>query len=398
MNPITQDSVRLAMLAAQGLLDPPTHPAGPEDLLPTIQRMQYLQIDTIQAVRRSQHLVLWSRLGDFEPDWLDDLQRSGALFEYYAHALCYLPIEDYPLFRGRMLYDDRVGNNWHRWASENQEVIQRVRAVIEASGPVCSSDFDSETISTGWGDVKHEKLALQRMFSVGELMVPYRVKFRRYYDLRERVLPDWEDARAMDAQAAKEALVLKTVRALGVAKLDWLKEYYFLLKTGLAAVAEGLVNEGRLQTVQVAGWDGPGYVHPDQAELVASAARGDLTPAHTTLLSPFDPLVSDRGRTRDVFGFDYKMESFTPAKERQYGYFCLPILYKGQLVGRLDPKAHRKQKRMEIKHIYLEPGVAVTAELVESVRSTLAAFTAWHGLETLMIQAADPPELLEALA
>ena len=142
MKPITQDSVRLAMLAAQGLTNPPARTAGPEDLLPTIRRMQYLQIDTIQAVRRSQHLVLWSRLGDFDPAWLDDLHRSGALFEYYAHALCYLPIEDYPLFRGRMLYDDRVGDNWHKWAAENQAVIQRVREVVAARGPVCSSDFD----------------------------------------------------------------------------------------------------------------------------------------------------------------------------------------------------------------------------------------------------------------
>ena len=386
------------MLAAQGLTNPPARTSGPEDLLPTIRRMQYLQIDTIQAVRRSQHLVLWSRLGDFDPAWLDDLHRSGALFEYYAHALCYLPIEDYPLFRGRMLYDDRVGDNWHKWAAENQAVIQRVRKVVAARGPVCSSDFDSETISVGWGDVKHEKLALQRMFSTGELMIPYRAKFQRYYDLRERVLPDWEDARAMSAEAATEALLLKTVLALGVAKLDWLGGYYYLLKTGLEAKAAQLVDDGRLIPVQVEGWDSPGYIHPDQAALVESAAKGDLTPTHTTLLSPFDPLISDRDRTRDVFDFDYKMESFTPVKDRQYGFFCLPILHQGRLVGRLDPKAHRKQKRMEIKHIYLEPGVEVSGELVRALKTTITAFTAWHGMDTLAVRAADPPELLEVLA
>ncbi|MFW5713534.1 MAG: winged helix-turn-helix domain-containing protein [Brevefilum sp.] len=398
MESIPQEAVRVAMLAAQGLLTKPMKPAAPDDILPAIKQMQYLQIDTIQAVRRSQYLVLWSRLGDFEPDWLDDLHRSGALFEYYAHSLCYLPMEDYPIFRGRILYDDRVGDGWHKWAPEHQDVIQHVRDVIETRGPVCSSDFDSEMISTGWGDVKQEKLALQHMFSTGELMVPYRVKFQRYYDLSNRVLPEWDDARALDAQAAKEALILKTVRALGIARLDWLSGYYYLLKTGLEETASKLVDEGCLRQVFVEGWDTPGYVHFDQWGLVKSCASGDLQPAHTTFLSPFDPLISDRDRTKDVFDFDYRMESFTPAKNRRYGYFCLPILHDGRLVGRLDPKAHRKQKRMEIKKIYLEPSISMTDRLVNDLKETLDDFTIWNEMDTFEITAAEPPELQEALS
>ncbi len=395
---ITKDTVRKSMLAAQGLLASPNRPAKPEDLLPTIRRMQYLQIDTIHIVHRSQHLVLWSRLGDFEPEWLDDLHRSGALFEYYAHALCYLPLEDYPIFRGRMLHDDRVGNGWHRWASENPEVIQRVRGVIREQGPVCSADFDSETVPTGWGDVKQEKLALQRMFSTGELMVPYREKFQRYYDLRERVLPDWSDSTALDARAAKKALLLKAAQALGAAKAHWMGNYYALLKTGLDLLVKELTADGHLLQVEVEGWEEPGYVHPDQMALVEGCAGDDLQPTHTTLLSPFDPLISDRDRAREVFNFDYKMESFTPVKDRQYGYFCLPILHRGELVGRLDPKAHRQRKLMEIKKIYLEPGVRLTDGLGAALKDTLAAFTAWHGLESYKVSAADSRELIEALA
>lgn len=385
------------MQAAQGLLSPPNRPAGLKDLLPTIRRMQYLQIDTIHIVHRSQYLVLWSRLGDFEPDWLDNLHRSGALFEYYAHALCYLPLEDYPIFRGRMLYDDRVGNGWHQWASEHPDVIQHVLGVIQEKGPVCSSDFDSETISTGWGDVKQEKLALQRMFSTGELMVPYREKFQRFYDLRERVLPDWEDSNALDAKTVKNALLLKAAHALGVAKVNWMANYYALRKTGLDALVEELVAEGELRKIRVEGWDEPGYVHPDQISLMRRCAEGDLQPSHTTLLSPFDPLISDRDRTRDVFDFDYKMESFTPVKDREYGYFCLQILFQGRLVGRLDPKAHRKQKVMEIKKVFLEPGVDLADGLAAALKGTLEAFTAWHGMETLEISAAEPLALMEVL-
>ena len=394
---LTQEAVRLSMLAAQGLLTKPERKAVKADLLPLIRRMGYLQIDTIQAVRRSQHLVLWSRLGQLEPSWLYEIHKEGVLFEYYAHALCYLPIEDYPIYRGLILYDNRIGNGWKKWGDENQDVIKEVRSIIEEKGPVTSSDFDSQTFATGWGDVKQEKMALSRMFATGELMVAYRDNFRRYYDLRERVLPDWRDERALDQKSAREALLLKAVRALGVAREDWVPPYYHMLKTGIPESLTDLSMRGKLEQVSVAGWDQPAYIHPDNRKMVEAAIRGELKPNHITLLSPFDPLVSDRDRTLVLFDFDYKMESFVPAKDRQYGYFCLPILYNGHLIGRLDPKAHRKDKRMEIKNIYLEPRIEITQEMVESLRTTLLNFTEWHGMESLEIIASDPPELKKAL-
>jgi uncharacterized protein len=394
---LTQDAARKAMLAAQGLLTPPTAPTAKEDLLAGIKTMGYLQIDTIQAVRRSQYLVLWSRLGDYEPAWLDELHADGHLFEYYAHALCYLPIEDYPIFRGLILHDEVVGDSWKQWAAENQAVIQRVRAVIEEQGPVCSADFDSPTIATGWGDAKPEKLALSRMFATGELMISHRKRFRRYYDLRERVLPDWKDTQALDLASAKTALVLKTIRALGVAREDWINTYYYLKKTGLAEIVDGLVDKGHITPIQVKGWDQPTYFHPENEALITAAAAGELVPNHTTLLSPFDPLISDRERTSALFNFDYRLECYLPAKKRKYGYFCLPILHKGKLVGRLDPKAHRREQRMAFKNITLEPGVSVSDDLVSALRGTLAVFSRWHGMKALEITQTDPPALREAL-
>lgn len=394
---LTQETVRTVMLAAQGLLTPPTDKAKKEDLLPIIRRMGYLQIDTIHAVRRSHHLVLWSRLGDFNPDWVYQVHAEGHLFEYYAHALCYLPIEDYPIYRSMMLNGSRTGNYWKKWADEHPEVLTHVREVLKETGPMCSADFDSERVFTGWGGVKEEKLALSQMFAEGDLMVPFRKKFRRYYDFRERVLPDWDDVDALDVDTARKALLLKAVSALGIAREDWVALYYYFKKTGVPEMLGELVADGQLHQAQVDGWELPVYIHPDQMALVESAAKGELTPTYTTLLSPFDPLVSDRDRGRDLFDFDYKMESFTPAKDRKYGFFCLPILHQGKLVGRLDPKAHRKKKTMEIKTIYLEPGVAMDDPLVKALKDTLAAFTAWHEMDILEITAADPPELKEAL-
>lgn len=394
---LTQETVRTAMLAAQGLLCPPESHATKNDILPIIRQIGYLQIDTIQAVKRSQHLVLWSRLGAYEPAWLDEIHTEGCLFEYYAHALCYLPIEDYPIFRGLMLFDDRTGNGWQKWADAHPEVVEHVRSVIKENGPVCSADFDSETIPTGWGDAKQEKLALSRLFSTGELMIPYRAKFRRYFDFRARVLPDWDDADALDPKSARKALLLKTIHALGVAREDWLTSYYYMLKTGLSDVLTGLVVEGQLLPVQVAGWNVPGYIHADQIQMVEATTRGELNPTYTTFLSPFDPLVSDRGRALDLFDFDYRMESYTPARDRKYGYFCLPILHKGRLVGRLDPKAHRQEKRMEIKKIHLESSVEITEDLVTDLKNTLQKFTAWHGMATLEVTTTEPSELRAAL-
>ncbi|MDT8382214.1 MAG: crosslink repair DNA glycosylase YcaQ family protein [Brevefilum sp.] len=397
MNKITKDAVRRSMLGAQGLLTGPEKPASKDDLLPIIRQMGYLQIDTIQAVRRSQFLVLWSRLGQIESNWLDEIYKEVSLFEYYAHALCYLPIEDYPIYRGMILYDERTGNGWKKWGDQNLKIIDEVRSIIEEKGPVTSSDFDSRTFFTGWGDIKKEKMALNRMFATGEVMVSHRDNFRRYFDLRERILPEWQDEDALDLNSARQALLLKAVRALGVAKEDWIAPYFYLLKTGIPQELTQLVDQGQLDQVAVEGWGQPAYIHPDNREMVESVIENDAAPTHSTFLSPFDPLVSDRERALDLFNFDYKMESFTPAKDRKYGYFCLPILYKGNLIGRLDPKTHRKDKKMAVKKIYLEPGVDLTQELIDTIKNTLVSFTNWHGMETIEINASDPPELQEAL-
>ncbi len=394
---MSPEAVRVAMLAAQGLLNPPRQAATRADLLPFINQMGYLQIDTIQAVRRSQYLVLWSRLGDYDPGWLDEIYNVGKLFEYYAHALCYLPITDYPIFRGMILNDSRTGNDWSEWAQAHPEIIQQVREIVTEKGPVSTSDFDSKTISIDWGDVKLERIALHRLFSTGEVMVAYRKKFRRYYDLRERILPAWDDSQALSYEQAREKLILKTIHALGVAREDWIAPYYYLTKTGLSEILEELIARGLIKQVSIDGWDQPAFIDVEYQNLIQDAADGKLQTNLTTLLSPFDPLVSDRDRALALFDFDYKMESYTPAKKRQYGYFCLPILHNGRLVGRLDPKAHRKEKRMEIKKIYLEPWVEMEANLTDALRKALVSFCEWHGMQTLAVTASEPPDLAKEL-
>ena len=394
---LSQKNVRHALLAAQGVFSSHQKHASREDLLAAITGMGYLQIDTIQAVRRSHHLVLWSRLEAYDPLWLDEVYADRKLFEYYAHALCYIPMKDYPIYRGLMLSDEKLRRGWKKWADQHPEIISQVLELVSEHGPMSSLDFKTKTIPHGWGNIKNEKLALNYLFEIGELMVTHREKFRRFFDLRDRVLPEWDDADAFDPSSAIEALVLKAIYGLGVAREDWIAPYFFLKKSPIADILTKLLSENRIVQARVQGWELPVYLHCDRLKLVEAISKDDAEPSLTTLLSPFDPVVSDRERALALFNFDYRLEAYTPAKDRVYGYFSLPILHRGQLVGRLDPKAHRKKKLMEIKTIIFEPDIKLDQSLIVGLRKALLDFTNWHQMSRLEINATIPHELREAL-
>ncbi len=368
------------LLAAQGLLQQPTQSASKADVLSTIRQIGILQIDTINVVARSPYMVLWSRLGDYQPAWLDKLLSEGALFEYWAHAACFIPIEDFPLFRGRMLKTRAADYSTHYWSPlEHAGLVQRILERIRLEGPLRSSDFESDhKPQGGWWNWKDEKRGLEHLFNAGELMIARREKFQRVYDLQERVLPGWDDRHTCSEEEARRALVLKTVHALGISRIDWVAHYYYLAKTGLVELVKGLARDGALLEVEVEGWPEPAYVHPDQQELLNKAAGGALEPGLTTLLSPFDPLILDRRRTRQVFGFDFTIECYLPQAKRRYGYYALPILHRGALVGRLAAKAHRAKGIFEVKGLWLEPGWELKGALAEELGAALQRCAAWH--------------------
>ena len=356
-----------------------------------------LQIDSISVVARSPYLVLWSRIGAYDPIWLDELLAEGAIFEYWSHAACFVPIEDYGLYRRLML--DKTDKT-RVWMEAHPDALEHVLGHIRKEGPVRSAEFArTDGKAGGWWEWKPEKRALEHLFAAGELMISHRENFHRVYDLRERVLanalPSWEDTLAPTEHEVRRALALKAVRALGVAVAGWVPDYFRTPKRGAASLLEELVDEGSLLRAGIE--DEPAYVHPEKARLAEEVLSGRLRSSVTTLLSPFDPVVWDRARASELFGFDYKIEVYTPAARRRYGYYSLPILHDGALVGRLDAKAHRKDGLFEVKAAHLEPGVPVSEELVVSLAGVLRACASWHATPDVVVRHSDPPELAEAL-
>ncbi|WP_394849236.1 winged helix DNA-binding domain-containing protein [Pendulispora brunnea] len=383
-------------LAAQGLLVPPRGRATKADVLSAIARMQLLQIDTIHVVARSPYLVLFSRLGDYQPAWLEALLAEGAIFETWAHEACFAPIDDYLLHRRHV--DGR--NHWARRSAQrmhdnHREAMDRLLAHVRELGPVKSSDFErkdsgGKAAKPGWWGWKSEKRWLEALFVLGELMIARRDKFQRVYDLTERVLsvaaPGLDPAAIPTEEAMRRAFIVRAVRALGVTQARWIADYFRLGRRLKDAELDPFVEAGELARVEVEGWTNPGYVHHAHTDLLQSPLRA----THSTLLSPFDPVVWDRERAAAMFDFDYRIECYTPEEKRQYGYYVLPILRRGVLVGRLDAKAHRADGVFEVKSVYLEGGQRPSEALTRDVVAAIQSCADWHRTPKVQIRKSDP--------
>lgn len=387
----TVGAARALHLAAQEMLQPRRRRATKHDVLDAIRAMGVLQIDTISVVARSPYLVLWSRLGDYDPAWLEQHLAEGRLFEYWAHEACFVPIEDYGLLRHRMLDPGAMGWKYSEtWMRERAAEVHKVLTHIRTQGPTRSSDFErSDGQAGGWWEWKPEKRSLEVLFTSGQLMIARRHNFQRVYDLAERVHPGWNDSMMPHMDETRRQFVLRAVHALGVCKASWIADYY-RTRRAHQGDPEQLVEEGELLRARVEGWDEPVYLHPERLALARQAQQGKLVASATSLLSPFDPIVWDRKRALELFGFDYRLECYTPAPKRRYGYFTLPILRRGALVGRVDAKAHRREGVFELKSLVLEPGVRVSDRFTRDIAAAVQRCANWHGCPSVRVAATEP--------
>jgi hypothetical protein len=351
-----------------------------------------LQIDTINIVARAPYFMLFSRLGSYNPVWLDESLAEKSVFEYWAHAASFLPIEDYPYHR-RMMLEKLRHPYYYQWYEKNKSECDKLLAHVRANGPVRSADFERQDGLKGqWGNWKFEKDALEYWFCAGELMISKREKFQRVYDLRERVLPDWKDTDAPSLDETMRHFVRESVRALGIARRDWVADYFRLAKKPVNDTLNQLLEDGELTEVSVESWPEPAIMLASDLPLLKDKQK-NLAPTLTTLLSPFDSLIFDRKRTKQLFDFDFTIECYLPPAKRIYGYFLLPVLHRGRIVGRADAKAHRKEGVFEIKGMFWEPGVAADERMLTEVQGAIQRCADWHGTPTVKITKCVPDSL-----
>lgn len=403
---LSKREARRLMIGSQLLSGPPPKRPSRARMLETIRQIGAVQIDSISVVQRSHHIVLWSRLGNHPPEWLNDLLANDqAIFEYWVHAAAYAPIELYPHFRRQMLnFHSRASAGTREWMDENAHILEQVVEYIRETGPVTTKSFDppedaERPAPWAWYGNKPTNVALEILWTDGTLMIDRRDKFQRVYDLQERVLPDWDDCQLPSEEETHRALALTTLNALGVSTLAWLPDYFRSAQTRPAiprrnvhAVLESLVDEGHAVRAQIKGIDEPAYASTQALEKTFRISR-------TTLLSSFDNLVWHRRRAKELFDFDLLLEAYTPKPKRVYGYFSLPILYRDQLVGRLDPKAHRKTGELSVNAFHLEPWFIGKDDerFYLQLADALHDFSAFNETNHVVVRVCDPPEARQKL-
>ena len=399
--PVPLTAARALALEAQRLTTPlSTMPSGDlETIYNTVEQLGCVQIDTLHMVRRSQYLVLWSRLGRYDPADFDRLIYDPAerrLFEYWQHAASIVPLTYYR-YSLPLMARYRNGHGWGDWAlqPENQALIAQAREHIQANGGVRAGDFEYAGPKRGpWWDWKPIKAALEDLYDTGEAMIADRPNFQRVYDLRERVLPAWVDTTEPGHEEMVRFRLEQAARAAGIATGGQIASYAYLKRGESAAALKSLVEQGTLVEVEAETLNGepvPMLVHRETLSRVEQALDGAIATERTTFLSPFDSLFWATGRDEMIWGFRQRLEAYTPAPKRIWGYFCLPILQRDRLVGRFDPKLDRKTGTLRLRALYLEPDVAPEEQLIADVAAAMREFLAFHDARDLVIERSDPP-------
>jgi len=389
---LSSTQARKVALRAQGLDKRNFDNAGSRvssyQLVQMIHRMGALQIDAINTVVRSHYLPLYSRLGPYDCDLLDQkvflpkLQapRHRKTFEYWGHECSLLPIELFPNFRWRM-DDAREGRGIYkqlaRYAKANRPYLETVKAKIADSGPLTVRDFGDSARKPGMWEWGPAKLALEYLFWSGELSSVGRNGFQRVYDLSERAIPDHLlQSDPLSRSDAQKNLLLLAAKALGVGTAADLRDYFRLSAKDANPLVEQLLEQGELVRCEVENWSQSAFALPD----LIKPKRFDSV----TLLSPFDPVVWYRDRAKRLFGFEYKIEIYVPKAKRKYGYYVMPLLVGEHVVARVDLKADRVNSKLDILGFWLEVNQD-SDHVISALRGELLNLSHWLGLDAIEI-------------
>lgn len=378
-------------LAAQGFGRPRPLAVGTRQLNATVRRLGLLQLDSVNVFERSHYLPLFARLGPYDRAALDRLvfPRRGGYIEYWAHEAAVIPVETWPLLRWRMRESRGVRTErTARWREANAALLDHLRSELLARGPLAASEIDhDENVRAGpWWGWSGVKTGLEILFRTGELVSAGRTRFERVYALPEQVLPDAVRDLDVPRDDAHRALVAHSARALGIGTVSDIADYFRLRTDDTTAAVRSLVDAGELREVAVPGWGRRAFLHRD--------ARMPRRISAAALLSPFDPVVWERDRAERMFGFRYRIELYTPAPKRVYGYYTLPFLLDEALVGRVDLKSDRQARVLRVQSAWREPHAPdhAAARLAPLLRETAA----WQGLDEVEVR--DRGDLAGAVA
>jgi uncharacterized protein YcaQ len=404
MMEVSLETARKLTLLKQGFHS--WHGTEKESILNLIRQLGCLQIDTINVVERSHYLALWSRLGSYDKSSVDELLHPDRkLFEYWAHAACLIPLEHYRFFMPVMkLRRQKLKARAEKRLGGKAHLLDDVLGKICEDGPLCSADFKQEGgrgRKAGWWNWKPAKVALEMFFNAGILMVTFRRNFRRYYDLAENVLPSDVDVSMSSEDERRKFFIESAFNAWGIASPTELASYFYDWSTGvslkgkpLEASIEELVKEDVLSQVTVRETESPYYILTKDIETAKKLEAEALTSFRdVTFLPPFDNLTWSRARTETFFSFSPKIEAYFPQNKRQYGYYNMNVLYKDNLVGRIDPKIHRKQKLLEVKLLHLKADFKPDSEFKEKLKDAFASLMEFLKADKIVFDKVVPAKL-----
>ncbi|HEX7588649.1 MAG TPA: crosslink repair DNA glycosylase YcaQ family protein [Anaerolineae bacterium] len=374
-------------------------PANKRSILNIVRDLGCLQIDPISAVARSPYLVLWSRLGAYDPADLHTLLwHDRKLFEYWAHCASIVLTEDFPihswLMRNHASDDSLWSSRVREWLKDNRSLLRAVMNRIRRQGPIPSRDLAEAGaaprawISTGWTSGRNVSRMLDFLWMQGKIMVAGRDGLQKTWDLSERCLPEWTPREKWSEREIVRAAAQRSLRALGVATAQQISRHYVRGRyPNLQNALDELETEKRIEQVQIveddATWRGVWYIHAD--DLLLLDRMDQKWEPRTTLLSPFDNLICDRARTQLLFGFDYTIEIYVPAAQRKYGYYVLPILHGDQLIGRIDSKMDRQQNLLQINAVYAEPNAPKTKRTARAIADAIEELGTFLGASEISV-------------
>ncbi|MBD3206672.1 hypothetical protein GF319_10070 [Candidatus Bathyarchaeota archaeon] len=387
---VSKEAARRLMMLKQGIFA--QNGSGKKDIYDAIDDLGCVQIDAISVVERAHYLTLWTRLGDYDKNYLWELAyKDRHLFEYMAHAASYIPFKDYRYYLHAMnVRKGEIEGRFKKWGKTDPELINNVLERIDKEGPLSSKDFEGPKRIGGWWNWKPAKLALELLYGAGILLIDHRENFQKYYDLSENIVPNWVDIDPPEENERVQFFIIKTLGCLGLTKPQEIRSYYHdhSVKLGMRTsdiqdYLGELVSDDFVVKFEV-DWDKDlYYCLPEDHDLVSGLSDDPLFDG-VQLVGYFDNLMWIRERISLFFDFEPKLEIYLPNTERVYGYYHFPVIYGDRIVARIEPKMDRSEKKLLIVGYWLEDGFESTEEYEDRLWDNLESFASFNGADEII--------------